>query len=132
MEETTPIGVGLLDNHHHHQHVMSAEFEEEHNHSLLSNMGIFNRLLFDNNGSLFMKNMENHASNGADSSGLFESSRETTTTVDFLGLGGVAPSEGHRELLQMKGMGHHHRVVGLNHPFHQPQVSSLEKALWEG
>lgn len=77
-----------------------------------------------------MKNMENHASNGQDSLGMFETNRETTTTVDFLGLG---PSEGHLEMMQLEGVEHHRsRVVGLNHPFLQPQVSSLEKEMWEG
>lgn len=127
MEETDPIG-----NHHHpQQHEISSEFEEGHSNPLLTNMGMFNRLLLNNNvGSLFMKNMENHASNGQDSLGMFETNRETTTTVDFLGLG---PSEGHLEMMQLEGVEHHRsRVVGLNHPFLQPQVSSLEKEMWEG
>lgn len=96
--------------------------------SLVSNMGMFNRLLFDQSG-LLPKNVEH----GNDPVGLFLGSGKETTTVDFLGIGGTGPpgslEEHQKEILQLKGFHNQQKMVGLSQ-FHQQQNAIEEKTMW--
>ncbi|PKI51520.1 hypothetical protein CRG98_028080 [Punica granatum] len=96
---------------------------------LVSNMGMFNRLLFDQNG-LLPKNVEHED----DHMGLFIGSGRETMTVDFLGIGGTGSprnlQEHQKEILQLKGFHNQQRMVGLSQ-LHQQQNAIVEKSMWE-
>ncbi|KAK4781417.1 hypothetical protein SAY86_015519 [Trapa natans] len=100
---------------------------------LVSNMGVFNRLLFDQGGLLPKAVVEQ----GNDPVGLFlGSGKETTTTVDFLGIGGGTRQPGDLkenrsdEIMQLKGFHSQQKMVGLNQFHHQEQDAIEEKAMW--
>ncbi|KAK4778761.1 hypothetical protein SAY86_006289 [Trapa natans] len=130
-----PIAGGYYDE----QHEISSELLDMGGNgsgdeaSLVSNMGMFNRLLFDQSGLLPKTVVEQ----GNDTVGLFlGSGKETATTVDFMGIGGTGQrgrldGQGSDRILQVKGFHNQQKMVGLSQFHQQQQQNSMEeKAMW--
>ncbi|KAK4750940.1 hypothetical protein SAY87_004422 [Trapa incisa] len=163
VEEAQKLSASYNNPHQHHNHVQDQNgcshhvarptllggYDERHEISselldmggngscdeapLVSNMGVFNRLLFDQGGLLPKAVVEQ----GNDPVGLFlGSGKETTTTVDFLGIGGGTRQPGDLkenrsdEIMQLKGFHSQQKMVGLNQFHHQEQDAIEEKAMW--